>query len=107
MGPDEVGRLVSCAVDVYMLSSAYLISFTGSCVIAACYEFIMCYIDTWLYIDLLITRKQTVAVVIIFKIRVISFDKNQTTCFRKQNQIANDSLIVRDISHIETPTYSL
>ena len=57
LNPQEVGRLVSCAVDVYMLSSAYLVSFTGSCVVAACYEFIMFYIDTWLYVDLLITRE--------------------------------------------------
>ena len=52
-----VGRLVSCAVDVYMLSSAYFLTFTGSCVIAAWCEFIMFYIDMWLYVDSLITRK--------------------------------------------------
>ena len=42
---EKVGKLVSCAVDVYMLSSA------------AYYDFIMFYIETWLYIDLLITRE--------------------------------------------------
>ena len=46
-----------CAVDVYMLSSAYLVSFAGSCIIAAYYDFIMFYIYTWLYIDLLITKE--------------------------------------------------
>ena len=29
----------------------------GSRVVAACYEFIMFYIDTWLCVDLLITRQ--------------------------------------------------
>ena len=47
---------MSCAVDVYMLSSAYLVNFMSSCVIAACYEF-MFDIDMWLYVNLLITRK--------------------------------------------------
>ena len=70
----DVGRLVSCAVDVYMLSSAYLVNFTGSCVIAAYHEFIMFYIDTCLYTDLLITR-ETIEIVIMFRIRVISFRK--------------------------------
>ena len=54
---EEVGRLVSCAVDVYILNSSYLVSITGSYVITACCEFIMCYIDTWLCIDLLITNE--------------------------------------------------
>ena len=53
----DVGRLVSCAVDVYMLSSAYLVSITGSCAFVACYELIIFYIDTWLYILLLITME--------------------------------------------------
>ena len=53
----EVGKLVSSAVNDYMLSPAYLVSFTGSCVIAACNEIIMCYIDTWSYVDLLKTRE--------------------------------------------------
>ena len=47
---------MSCAVDVYMLSSVYFVSFMGLCIIAACYEFITFYIDTWLYIDLSITK---------------------------------------------------
>ena len=55
MRTEEVDKTVSCAVDVYMLSSA-LVGFTGSCVIVACYEFIRFCIDTWLYIDLLRTR---------------------------------------------------
>ena len=37
--------------------STYLVSFMSSCVIAARYEFIMFDIDTWLYIDLLVTRE--------------------------------------------------
>ena len=35
----------------------HLLGFTGFCVIDACYKFIMFYIDTWLYIVLLITRE--------------------------------------------------
>ena len=43
----------SCHVSV----STYLVSFMGSCVIAACYACIMFYTDTWLYIDLLVTME--------------------------------------------------
>ena len=62
-----------------MLNSAYLVSFTGSSVIATCCEFIIFYIDTWLDVDLLITREKSVAIVIIFRIRVISLRKLNLT----------------------------
>ena len=45
---------MSCAVDVYMFS--FPLGFMGSCVIASCYEF-MFYINTWLCIDLMITKE--------------------------------------------------
>ena len=32
-----------------LAGSCRAVSFMDSCVIAVCYEFIMCYIDTWLY----------------------------------------------------------
>ena len=70
---------MSYAVDVYMQSSAYLVRFSGSCVIAACHEFIMFHIDTWLYIDLLRTRKKNVVIVIIVRLRVLSFRKLNLT----------------------------
>ena len=38
--PEDVGRIVSCAVDVCVLSSAYLVSFTCCCVIAVCHDFL-------------------------------------------------------------------
>ena len=52
-GPDSIPARRRMSVDVYMLSSAYSVSFMGSCVIAACYEFIMFYID----LLILITRE--------------------------------------------------
>ena len=58
MGLHSVQRTLTGSCDAqYTLSSAYLVSFNGSCVIAACYEFIIFCIDKWLYIDLLITRE--------------------------------------------------